>query len=66
MTKPKRKYPLTKARLLDALERANLGTDNPGFCLACGYEQDGCEPDAQRPLRGLRRSSRSSEPKRSS
>lgn len=47
MTKPKRKYPLTKARLLDALERANLGTDNPGFCLACGYEQDGCEPDAR-------------------
>lgn len=48
MTKPKHKYPLTKARLLDALERANLGTDNPGFCLACGYEQDGCEPDMRK------------------
>jgi len=23
------------------------GTDNPGFCLACGEEVGGCEPDAR-------------------
>ena len=22
--------------------------DDPGFCLACGHEQGGCEPDARR------------------
>ena len=22
--------------------------DNPGICLACGEEADGCEPDAER------------------
>ena len=22
--------------------------DNPGFCVACGEEADGCEPDARR------------------
>jgi hypothetical protein len=21
--------------------------DNPGFCLACGADADGCEPDAR-------------------
>ena len=34
--------------LVEAIERANSSTDNPGFCLACGEKQDGCEPDAQR------------------
>ena len=33
--------------LLDAIERQELGTDNPGFCVACGEERDGCEPDAR-------------------
>lgn len=33
--------------LKDAVERGMFGTDNPGFCLACGEEQDGCEPDAR-------------------
>jgi hypothetical protein len=22
--------------------------DQQGFCIACGYQQDGCEPDARR------------------
>ena len=22
--------------------------DNPGFCVVCGEENEGCEPDAQR------------------
>jgi hypothetical protein len=34
--------------LLDAVERQELGTDNPGFCVACGEERDGCEPDARK------------------
>ena len=33
--------------LMDALERSETGTDNPGFCLACGEEVEGCEPDAR-------------------
>ena len=32
---------------MDAVERSLTSLDNPGFCLACGYEQDGCEPDAR-------------------
>ena len=30
----------------DAVHRQMFGLDNPGFCKACGLEQDGCEPDA--------------------
>ena len=43
-----RKYPITRERLLDAVERSTFGLDNAGFCLACGAEADGCEPDARR------------------
>ena len=39
---------LSMDRVLDAVERANLGLDNPGFCLSCGYEHDTCEPDLRR------------------
>lgn len=34
--------------VLDAVERQMFGLDNPGFCLVCGEENDGCEPDAER------------------
>jgi hypothetical protein len=43
----KRKYPLTRARLLDAMARRDECLDNPGFCLTCGAEAEGCEPDAR-------------------
>lgn len=33
--------------VLDAVERSQCGTDTPGFCLECGEEQEGCEPDAE-------------------
>lgn len=33
--------------VIEAAERQMFGTDNPGFCLACGMENDGCEPDAR-------------------
>ena len=38
---------LTSERIIDAVERALTGLDNPGFCIACGEEDGGCEPDAR-------------------
>jgi hypothetical protein len=38
---------LTAAVISEALERSVGGLDNPGFCLECGREADGCEPDAR-------------------
>ena len=39
---------VTSDRVLEAVERANSTLDNPGICIACGEEQDGCEPDAEK------------------
>lgn len=39
---------LTAERICEAVERHNTSLDNPGFCVACGDEQDGCEPDMER------------------
>jgi hypothetical protein len=42
---PKKKLKrISESRLMDALE----ADDNLGFCLACGAEADGCEPDARK------------------
>ena len=30
-----------------AVEDSMFGLGNPGFCVACGAETDGCEPDAR-------------------
>lgn len=38
---------LTVEVIAEAVRRGNAGLDNPGFCLVCGNEQDGCEPDAE-------------------
>lgn len=38
---------LTLARIVDAVERQSTSLDNPGFCILCGTDHDGCEPDAQ-------------------
>jgi hypothetical protein len=48
MARPPVHASVTGARLTDATERQMTSLDNPGFCLACGAEQDGCEPDARR------------------
>lgn len=39
---------LTTKRIIEAVERSQRSTDNPGFCAVCGEEADGCEPDAER------------------
>lgn len=41
---------ITADRLIDAAQRRLQSLDNPGFCVACGCEQGGCEPDARRYL----------------
>lgn len=33
--------------IADACERRLHSLDNLGFCVDCGHEQDGCEPDAR-------------------
>jgi hypothetical protein len=33
--------------VIGAVEREMFGMDSPGFCLVCGEERDGCEPDAE-------------------
>lgn len=39
---------LTDAVLEDAHHRWASSLDNPGFCLICGLEHTGVEPDARR------------------
>ena len=38
---------LTNGVISEAAERRNSSLDNPGFCLACGAEAEGVEPDAR-------------------
>lgn len=39
---------VTLDRVMEAVERHNTSLDNPGFCVACGEEAEGVEPDARR------------------
>lgn len=38
---------VTADAVVEACERRMHSLDDPGFCAACGFEQDGCEPDAR-------------------
>ena len=38
---------ITDHAILDACERRRISLDDPGFCLACGLEVLGIEPDAE-------------------
>ena len=38
---------ITPERIIDAVERCMTMLDDPGFCLHCGTDADGCEPDAR-------------------
>jgi hypothetical protein len=39
---------ITTDRVLHAVEESTFGLDNTGFCIKCGSEQEGCEPDARK------------------
>lgn len=57
MSEPNRRQTATKAqpihrrvtlrRVTRAIEQSMEDTSNPGFCIACGAEAEGCEPDAR-------------------
>lgn len=38
---------LTTDVLTEAVLRRMSSLDNPGFCITCGLEHGGCEPDAR-------------------
>ncbi len=38
---------ITVERVSEAVYRRMTTLDNPGFCLDCGADADGCEPDAR-------------------
>ena len=39
---------ITATRIVDAVERGHATLDNPGFCVTCGADAEGVEPDARR------------------
>jgi len=39
---------LTLEVIEEAARRQMFGMDNVGLCINCGFEQDGCEPDARK------------------
>jgi hypothetical protein len=39
---------LTDDVIIEAAKRHAYSLDDPGFCIMCGNEQGGCEPDARR------------------
>jgi len=41
-------HSITSERIMEAVRRHNLTTDNPGFCVACGVDVEGVEPDARK------------------
>ena len=38
---------ITQDRVIEVIEDAMVNLENPGFCLACGEDAYGCEPDAR-------------------
>jgi len=39
---------ITAEVVMEAVERHNNSLDNPGFCIECGAEAEGCEPDMRK------------------
>ena len=39
---------ITPRRIEEAVRSQMFGTENPGFCIKCGADADGCEPDARK------------------
>jgi hypothetical protein len=40
-------HSVTPGRVMEAVERHHTTLDNPGFCVQCGAEVEGVEPDAR-------------------
>ncbi len=40
-------HSITQDRVIDAVKAEMFTLANPGFCVACGEDADGCEPDAR-------------------
>jgi len=38
---------VTVDRVVEAVERSNTSLDNPGFCIVCGANAEGVEPNAR-------------------
>lgn len=38
---------ITSKRVIAAVEESTTGMGTTGFCLACGEDQEGCEPDME-------------------
>ena len=38
---------ITADRIMEAVERHQTTLDNPGFCIRCGEDAEGVEPDAR-------------------
>ena len=38
---------VTEDRVIELVKSEMFGLENPGLCLSCGEERDGCEPDAR-------------------
>jgi predicted RNA-binding Zn-ribbon protein involved in translation (DUF1610 family) len=41
------RHRVTAEQIIEAVERRRSTLDDPGFCLACGAEVSGVEPDAR-------------------
>ena len=39
---------VTVDRVVEAVESAQASLDNPGFCIVCGADAEGVEPDARK------------------
>lgn len=39
---------INEDRLISAVKENMFGCSSVGFCLACGAEREGCEPDARK------------------
>ena len=39
---------VTSERVCEAVEEQMSSLENPGFCVACGEDAEGCEPDARK------------------
>jgi hypothetical protein len=45
---PIKMHPSITVDRVEAAVESQIGSlDNPGFCIACGEEAEGCEPDAR-------------------